>query len=180
MNIPYHLGGHLNRTHVDNGALDWAIKTFKIKSFLDVGCGPGGMVELASLNNLKAIGIDGDYSLKRFSADNFVIHDYTTGPLEMSELFDLIWSCEFVEHVEEKFVLNFLQTFKHGKFIIMTFAPPNTPGHHHVNCKNEQYWIDMLQSINFKYDDIQTQNLRQASSMTRNFVRDFGLFFSKS
>ena len=53
-----HLGGHQNKTHLDNGALDWLIKTFDAKSFLDIGCGPGGMVELAKSKGLLVKGID--------------------------------------------------------------------------------------------------------------------------
>lgn len=177
--IPYHLGGHLNRTHIDSGALEWALNNLNINSFLDVGCGPGGMVELAVSKKLKAVGIDGDYSLERFDDNNFIIHDYSVSPLSLDDTFDLIWSCEFVEHVDEKFVENFLETFNSGQFLIMTFAPPGTPGHHHVNCRTEQYWIDTLESINFKYCHSRTQQIRAASTMTRNFVRDFGLFFSK-
>ena len=37
MSLPKHLGGHLNKTHIDNGSLDWAIRLFKVKSFLDIG-----------------------------------------------------------------------------------------------------------------------------------------------
>jgi len=42
-----HLGGHFNRTHLDEGSLLFIIKEFNIKSFLDIGCGPMGMVVLA-------------------------------------------------------------------------------------------------------------------------------------
>ena len=60
-----HLGGHQNKTHLDHGALDWLIKTTNAKTFLDIGCGPGGMVELAKSKGLLVKGIDGDHTLKR-------------------------------------------------------------------------------------------------------------------
>ena len=65
MKLPNHLGGHLNKTHVDEGSLTWIINTFNIKSFLDVGCGTGGMVELSESKGIKSLGIDGDHTLKR-------------------------------------------------------------------------------------------------------------------
>jgi len=45
--LPKHLGGHQNKTHLDVGTLEFFKSTFNIKSMLDIGCGPGGMVNLA-------------------------------------------------------------------------------------------------------------------------------------
>jgi hypothetical protein len=45
--LPQHLGGHENETHIDDGALSYIIKTFGIGSMVDIGCGPGGMVDHA-------------------------------------------------------------------------------------------------------------------------------------
>jgi hypothetical protein len=45
--LPEHLGGHLNKTHVDEGALDFLIENFDIATMLDIGCGTGGMLDLA-------------------------------------------------------------------------------------------------------------------------------------
>ena len=87
-----HLGGHMNKTHVDAGALEWLISN-GAKSFLDIGCGPGGMVELATEKGLTARGIDGDHTIPRFNIDSFIIHDYTTGPIVVVEdKYDVIWS----------------------------------------------------------------------------------------
>ena len=38
---------------------------FGIKSFLDIGCGPGGMVQLAAWRGLDAMGIDGDWEVRK-------------------------------------------------------------------------------------------------------------------
>jgi 2-polyprenyl-3-methyl-5-hydroxy-6-metoxy-1,4-benzoquinol methylase len=54
--LPPHLGGHDNETHLDSGVLDYMIKKYKIESYLDVGCGPGGMVELAASKGLRVMG----------------------------------------------------------------------------------------------------------------------------
>lgn len=179
-NLPYHLGGHLNRTHIDEGVLDWVIKYFNVRSFLDIGCGPGGMVDLAISKNLEALGVDGDYSIKRSNTDNFFTHDYSLGPLVLDKSYDLVWSCEFVEHVEEKFLQNFMQTFLCGKYVILTYSPPGTPGHHHVNCQTDHYWIKTFESCGFQYQAVETNLLKKYSTMKRDFVRKFGLFFSRS
>ena len=54
------IGSHGGKTWVDEGALDYLIEKYGIKSMVDVGCGPGDMVELAQGRGLEAYGIDGD------------------------------------------------------------------------------------------------------------------------
>ena len=183
--LPEHLGGHANKTHLDEGALDWAIKSFGIESYLDIGCGPGGMVELAESKNLRVLGVDGDYTLKRYSKDNFLIHDYTKGPAPVVEDYDLAWSVEFLEHVEEQYMPNYMETFQKAKYVIITYAPPGWEGHHHVNLQEEDYWIAKFEEYGFTYDEFQTKKLRTKSTMNLNkkarkaFVKNRGLFFRK-
>jgi 2-polyprenyl-3-methyl-5-hydroxy-6-metoxy-1,4-benzoquinol methylase len=45
--LPDHLGGHLNQTHIAGGALRYIKREFDIKSFLDIGCGSGDMIQVA-------------------------------------------------------------------------------------------------------------------------------------
>ena len=84
-----HLGGHMNKTHVDEGAFKWLLST-GVGSFLDIGCGPGGMVELANKHRVRAIGVDGDYTVTRFDPTYFIIHDYTTGSPILAEKYDVV------------------------------------------------------------------------------------------
>ena len=74
-----HLGGHAGYTHLDEGALDFVKDILQVKSMLDIGCGPGGMVELANQKDINAIGIDGDYTLDRYDDSKFIStsSDYT-------------------------------------------------------------------------------------------------------
>ena len=53
--LPQHLGGHENETHIDDGALSYFIENFDVKSMVDIGCGPGGMVDLAKRKGLDVI-----------------------------------------------------------------------------------------------------------------------------
>ena len=71
MELEAHLGGHGGLTHTDEGTLRWAIDKLNITSMLDVGCGPGGMVELANQFGVNARGIDGDYTLTRYDENKF-------------------------------------------------------------------------------------------------------------
>lgn len=184
MNLPNHLGGHKNRTHLDNGVLEYMLKKYNIKSMIDIGCGPGGMVNLAEDMNLEVIGIDGDFTVPR-KGNNFLIHDYTKGRTKFEETFDFAWSCEFVEHVDEEYVINYMPDFAKAKYVVMTYS--EKPGHHHVNLKPAEYWINLFKEYGFDYDTKETTNIRAVSTMNttgkfanspkKQFVKTNGLFF---
>jgi SAM-dependent methyltransferase len=172
-----HLGGHNNITHVDRGALQWAIDQFGVQSMLDVGCGPGGMVELAESMGLNACGIDGDHTVDRYNNSKFVIHDFTKGPAPINRSYDLCWSVEFVEHVYEQYVPNFAKNMAQCRWMIMSHARPGQTGHHHVNCQPSEYWIESMKDYGFKYDPDLTKDMRKASTAQKKFVKKSGLVF---
>jgi len=176
--LPQHLGGHQGKTHSDAGALEYFIQNHGVTSMLDVGCGPGGQVLQALDMGLQAQGIDGDFTVDR-PGNHWCIHDYTQGPSPLKEQFDLVWSCEFVEHVYEEYMKNFLQDFARGTWVCMTYAPPGYPGHHHVNCQPEQYWIDAMQNIGYAFSAADTKAVRSCSTQKKKFVKKRGLVFRK-
>lgn len=178
--LPEHLGGHAGKTHLFPVVLDHLIKTYNIKTMIDVGCGPAGMVELAREKGIDAIGIDGDWTVERNI--EVILHDFTKGPYEI-EPKDLAWSVEMVEHIEEAYVPNFMPIFARCKYVLITYAPPGTPGHHHVNCREEQYWIALFASYGLVFDEEATKTIREFpkdynGKNKKNFVGQRGLFFT--
>lgn len=177
-----HLGGHGGLTHLDEGALSW-LKNLGNSSFLDIGCGPGGMVQLAESMEFKVLGIDGDYTLERYNPDRFIIHDFAKAPIEINEIYDIGWSVEFVEHVYEEFIPNYMATMQAAKHFVLSHAPKGAPGYHHVNCQDSQYWVDRMKQYGFKYDSQMTKRLKQVTTMgfdgkkKHRFIKKTGLFF---
>jgi SAM-dependent methyltransferase len=165
--LPDHLGGHGNKTHLDEGTLNFVKKLFNVKTMLDIGCGPGGMIKLAREKGIEAYGIDGDFEVNRsdINSDWVTIHDYEKGPSPFNKDVDLIWSCEFVEHVYEEFLPNFMKDFQRGKIVVMTYAPPGKPGHHHVNCNTEDYWKEKFKEYGFQYDANLTRQVREVTTL---------------
>jgi SAM-dependent methyltransferase len=176
--------------------LMWAhlVRKHGIRSVLDVGCGKGD-----SALNFKSLGcdiksIDGsrDAQTTNLLGEDFVLADYAVAPSSIQTEFDLVWSCEFVEHVEERFMKNYLRDFRRGRFLAMTFAGPGQPGHHHVNYRPEEYWIRMMYSQGFDYLPEETAELREYarrdmekndSESDKRFVYHFmhrGLFFKNT
>lgn len=176
---PDHLGGHCNVSHTDEGTLDFLIKTFDIKSMIDIGQGPGAMVKLARDKGLEANGIDGDPAVE---AD--IRHDYSIGPYSLATGVDLAWSVEFLEHVDAEYLPNFMETFSGAKYIFCTGAKPGELGHHHVNCQPAHYWISKFAEYGFVFDLHATIHIRnEATTMNldrplkKQFVKRNGLFF---
>lgn len=186
--LPEHLGGHKGRTHVDQGTLDFLKKDFNIKTMLDIGCGPAGMVKLARENGISAHGIDGDFTVKRDIDPLWItIHDYTVGPSLLDMCVDLVWSVEFLEHVYEEYQDNYMKDFTKGKHVLITFAPLGKAGHHHVNCNTEEYWINVFDRYGFRYDAKTTKKIREVTTMNvkkdkvskKAWIQNNGLFFVK-
>lgn len=176
--LPEHLGGHSGQTHNDIGVLEYFKNVHGVKSMLDVGCGPGGQVLSAIDLGISALGIDGDFTIDR-PGNHWCIHDYTVGPSPVKETFDLVWSCEFVEHVYEEYMSNFLQDFIRGKWLCITYAPPGHGGYHHVNEQPEEYWISQIENLGFKFNQEVTQQVRSLSTQRKKFIKKRGLVFNK-
>lgn len=178
--LPDHLGGHEEMTHVDIGALKTIMDNTGITSMIDVGCGPGEMVVLARELGLRAIGVDGDFVVKRDESikDSIFIHDFTKGPFLVEPgAYDLAWSVEFVEHIEKRYVSNYMRTFQSCKYVIMTHAFPDQPGHHHVNLRDQWYWLDIFHAFGFMHNEEATNAIRPESTMINNFMRQQSIFF---
>lgn len=149
------------------------------RTALDVGCGEGHAVSYLRERGCEAHGIDGVPQ----EGDWFIEHDYSSGPFPprqagtFYESVDLVWSCEFVEHVKEPWAPNFLHTFKLGRTVLMTHAEPGQPGYHHVNCRPADYWVGALAAVGFRFDPDLTRRLRPLDPGT-HFERS-GLAFRR-
>lgn len=155
----------------------WMVKKLDVKRVLDVGCGEGHAMGAFAKLGCKVQGIDG---LERNAemARAFgpcVTHDLTKGAVEVPGM-DLVWCCEVVEHIDEKFLDNLLDTICVGKWLAMTHAVPGQDGHHHVNCQPQEYWVEKLALRGYRYiADLTSESLHYA----RGFWKHSGLIFKR-
>ena len=171
--ISDHLGGYIPGGDPATQFPDlwrWIIREEGVRSVLDVGCGEGQAVdffeeEIRSQHGSGLIlGIDGVPQ----DHPGIITHDFVDRAFIPSGRYDMIWSCEFVEHVEERFVPNFLETFSYGDLILMTHGEPGQAGHHHVNNQNWEYWMGAMASIGYFLDRELTRKTRELASLNDN------------
>ena len=173
MKTPNHLGGHYNFTAMVKSTFDFIQQKYNIQSVIDIGCGPAGMVEYMRSKGIDVIGVDGDTSLPK--KDSVIVHDYTLGPLELDRKFDLAYSTEFLEHVYEEFIPNFLPSFQKAKYVFCSAAPKGQGGHHHVNENSKEYWIEKFDSYGFTYLKEDSDEISKTHEY--KLVKDNSMFF---
>lgn len=168
MRTQYHLGGYIVGGDKDTYApqvWDWMIDN-NIKSVIDIGCGEGHSTKYFYDHNIDILGIEGSSQAIQHSPikDKIICHDYTLGPIQLSKRYDAVWSCEFVEHIDARFIENFLNTFDYANHIFMTHATPGQGGYHHVNEQPSSYWIEKISARNYSVDMELSLELRQKTS----------------
>jgi len=155
------------------------IDDFCVRSVIDVGCGEGQALRWFLNKGLDAVGVEGSLAAIALSGHGRIVHhDYSNGALLPSQAFDLCWCAEFVEHVEEKHIGNYLATFSSADVVAMTHAAPGQDGWHHVNCQPEAYWIDVMQKYGFVRDIEYSKSLREMTEAEH--VRRSLLVFRKT
>lgn len=179
-----HLGGHANICNIDVGVLRYFRDAHGCDSFLDVGCGTGEMVSVAKeMGYSLAMGIEGDTGVVK-DPSSVIIHDFNVSPVCLPFQADLVYSCEFLEHIrEEVFLRNASNAFKGAKFVVMTAAPVGWTGKNHLNEQNHEYWIRAFNRIGYEHSPELTRAVRDASTMNierpmaKRFMKHRGLVF---
>lgn len=178
-----HLGGHGGTTWVDVGTLRYLKEKFDIATMLDVGCGPMGMSNVARKMSVAWHGIDGDPAIAVVAQGDptFFLHDFNTGPFIPASQYDLGWSVEFLEHVEEQYQSNYMAAFQKCKYVVCTAAPPGWGGFHHVNEQEQDYWKTKFKEYGFTFDAHVTSKIRHITTMKQkrgmSFMQRTGMFY---
>lgn len=133
---------------------EFLIATYQIKSMVDVGAGAAWNTAWWHQRGFYSFGIEGwpeAIAKTRMPMERMIVHDYTLGPLVLPQTFDLAWCSEFVEHVDAKFIPNFMATFKCCKLVCLTYATPGQTGFHHVNEQEFEYWEAKMKEAGFEH-----------------------------
>ena len=174
-----HLGGNSinNNPHTFSpDAYKFIVDKYNIKSVLDVGSGYGHSAKWFADQGLNAIAIEG----LQINCDNAI---HPTICVDLTETsykaeVDMVYCVEVVEHVDEKYIENVLDTLCCGKFIFMTHGLPGQRGHHHVNNQLPKYWIDHFAKRGFVQVEEDSSTIRELAG-TGTHIRESAMFFAK-
>lgn len=135
---------------------DAVMTTAKLKegdSIIDVGCATGEFVQEFQNRKLVAYGIEGSDQVLEFIPDqikdDIEIKDLRK-PFEKRVKLDVVLCLEVVEHVESEYSDILVQNLcSLGDYVIVSAAPPGQKGHHHVCCRDPEYWEMFFSDQNF-------------------------------
>lgn len=172
------IGGDRHTYHPE--LWSFLVERLRIESMLDVGCGEGHCVKFFSDLGVRAEGFDGLRANVQRAVTPIRLHDLRWGPYVRPV--DLVHCCEVVEHVEEQYLPHLLQTLANGRTVVMTHAVPGQGGHHHVNCRPEQYWIEHVESMGYEFMQDLTAQARAIKKSTGEwtYFGTTGLVFCRS
>jgi SAM-dependent methyltransferase len=172
------IGGDPNTFHP--ALWSYLVERFEVESMLDVGCGEGHCVQHFAGLGIRAFGFDGLRRNIERAVVPIAFHDLRSGPFRIPV--DLVHCCEVVEHIEERYVPNLLDTLANGRVIAMTHAIPGQGGYHHVNCQPPSYWIEKLEGRGYQCLSEETTEAKSriAATGTWTYFMRSGLIFART
>lgn len=145
---------------------------FNLKSLIDVGCGTGHYLYHCIKNNIYDVfGLEGSqnaWPLLLVDKKLIKLHDLRK-PIFLNKKWDLALSIEVAEHIDKRFVNNYLNILcNHADTIVLTAAPPKQGGTAHVNERPKDWWINKFAKNNYYYNEDLTVKLKEGIKHAKN------------
>lgn len=136
------------------------IGVFNPSSVIDVGCATGDIIaEIGNIDNDMVLrAVEGSDQVAEFIEPGAKYFFYmldvrmpiSLGALDLIVKTDLCMSLEVAEHIEPEYADQYIDNLcTLSDRILLTAAPPDQGGHHHVNCQPKTYWIDKFHKRGF-------------------------------
>lgn len=143
----------------------WIAENLKPSRVIDVGCGPGHLMQALEALGIAPVGVDVSKAAllcceeKNLSVTRFDL----TLPRSLPGIpYDLAVSCEVAEHLEERFAAGFVERLAEAAAVVfLTAAEPGAGGLHHHNEQPNSYWIDLMRRRGMEFDEEATRSARE-------------------
>ena len=193
MSVRDHSLEHNNRGHVCDFTLDYFNKKHGCHSLLDIGAGKGLNCAWATkYHGYQATGIEVDAECEKVH-DDIRIHNFVTdGVCQFDRRFDLGWSVATSEHIDESGTDDYVKTLRACDWVVFTWCTPGYGGYHHVNEREQSYWIKKFTENGFQYDETISKLIRTRSVLKmiktldkskkqvyKGYLKDWGTVFKK-
>jgi hypothetical protein len=177
-----HLGGNLSKIDTDTFSVSvwkFLIERCQIKTVMDVGSGLGFTSKWFIDHGFDVTSIEGLLENVNNAVVPTIEHDLTTSSY-IKDNIDIVICIEVVEHIEESYIENLLETLCCGKFLLMTHAIPGQKGYHHVNCQPSEYWINHLKEKKFSLLEQESIHIRTLATQDgAKWIAQNGMLFQK-
>lgn len=133
---------------------------FKPKTVLDLGCGIGTWLNVASSLGISQLkGVDGDYVSKDLLEKHLNLNSFLAAdlrlPLTLGRRFDLAICLEVGEHLPESSAMILVNSLiTHSDVILFSAAVPGQGGQNHINEQWPDYWAMLFAEHNYVFLDI--------------------------
>ena len=172
-----HLGGFTDIDMQGISPATWkhAVRNWTVQSVLDVGCGKGTSTSWFATHGLRTECVEGSHDAIQQSMvpDKSILteHDFSRGPWWPAKTFDMVWSVEFLEHVNLQFHYNYISTFRKAAILMVTSS--NWGGWHHVEVHDTTWWIRKYESYGFRFDQALTDEIKHVASIEKGSGETF-------
>lgn len=177
-----HLGGNLSKIDPDTFSVNvwkFLIEKCQFNSVMDVGSGLGFTSKWFIDHGFDVTSIDGLPENAKNAVVPTIEHDLTKSSY-IKENVDIVICIEVVEHIEESYIENLLETLCCGKFLLITHAIPGQKGYHHVNCQPSEYWINHLKEKKFSLLEQESIHIRTLAAQDgAKWIAQNGMLFQK-
>lgn len=130
-----------------------------------MGCGRGISTSWFVTHGLRTECVEGSHDAieQNMVPDKSILteHDFSRGPWWPEQTFDMVWSVEFLEHVNLQFHFNYVNVFRKAAILLVTHS--RNGGWHHVEVHDDDWWIRKYESYGFRFDSKLTQEIRQVA-----------------
>lgn len=127
---------------------------FRPRRVVDLGCGCAVYAHMLAQRGVETVNLDGVLAPEE-ARYPFEVHlRDLTRPVENEwGAFDLALCLEVAEHIPEADLPVFLANVTgFSDTLLLSAAPPDQGGHHHVNERPRRYWVRKLKERGFAYD----------------------------
>jgi SAM-dependent methyltransferase len=135
----------------------WIQSTLKPRRVVDVGCGPGHLIEALHRDGVSVLGLDYSSAARDLVVGKglpFETFDLSVARPLPGSPWDLAVCCEVAEHLEARYADVFVQNLASaGNTVFLTAAEVGQEGGlNHVNEQPNAYWIAKFEARGFKLD----------------------------
>ena len=126
------------------------------QTVLDLGCGNGFLLEPLADHGKEVTGVELSPAAREMIRDD-LRERVTTGDatsFDAGRRFDLVACVEVAEHIEPGLSDDLIGTIaRHSaNWVYFTAASPHQPGHGHINCHQQFYWLSRFRRHGIELD----------------------------